>query len=184
MALQYKWLLKSRSPICFAGLCFPQQVCFFPGFFFFLFSFFFVICKILPQFGTYKYPCPRVSLSGNYTSLFSCEISQSPPSCCPARPPPPQPPHVLPRNRGCPAAAAPPRRPGSQLPRAGLWGWGSPLLLLCWLRSRPHSLFSPCFPGVKVTALHLGGWYCYKGSTKGCIQITFMVHWPTNSHSS
>lgn len=85
--------IKKPFPYLFCRSMFPSAVVW--GFF--------VICKILPQFGTYKYMCPRVSLSGNCTNLSSGEISSSTCSCCPAWPPLPQPP----QPPGCPAAATP-----------------------------------------------------------------------------
>lgn len=133
MALQYKWLLKNRSPICFAGKRFPQQV----GF---VGLFFFGICKILPQFGTYKYMCPRVPLSGNCTSLSSSEISKTTGSRCPARPP-----------LGTPGCSCPSSGPGSPPPPASpgrAKGLGVPTSPPGYAVSL-SPFFFPFFPGVK-----------------------------------
>lgn len=117
---------------------------FFPRLFFLWiwFWFFFGICKTLTQFGSYKYACPRVSLSGDCTSLSSGETSKS------TGPRP-----TTAGHPGLPGCSRPSWAPAPRCPqphRAGPKGWGSPLLILCWLHSMPQSLFfPPFFPGVK-----------------------------------
>lgn len=136
---------KSRSPYWFCRNMFPSA--FFVGLFccvWWLVGVFFTIYKILLQFGTYKCMCSMVFLSGSCTGL----CSRSTCSCCPGWP-------LLP---SCP-------RPH----QSGIRGWGSPLLL-CWLCSMPHSLFSLSFwERQVVTAFYLDSWYWYKRRINGCI---------------
>jgi len=121
--------------LCFAGICFPQQVwgrgvwwCL--GFVFWGFFAFIKSCR---------------SLAPTSVRVLGYPAQATVPVC----------PVVRQVTAPAPTAQHNHHRPKPH--RAGMKARGSPLLLLPWLRSMPHSLFSPLSLGAKSQPSTLAG---------------------------